>query len=127
MTGILLCTHDPMLIKGLYGVMRDMGFDVDISDHPAGAVRAIMNSSYHTLIMDSRAFGLSADEASRIIREISPEIRIIIIGDRGHETDLSTIKVPLDLQALGELLNASGCHRHPSHHTAFAKGPGQSC
>jgi len=95
-----------MLIKSLYGLLRDEGYIVDTTDHPAAAVQAIMKTDYEAVIMDSCSFGLSAEDAQHIIRAMSPKIRVILIGTPENGDDTSALRVPADPKMLRELLNA---------------------
>lgn len=109
---VLLCTHNPLLIKGLYGILRDEGCDVDISDYPAHAVQKIMKSTYEAVIIDSQAFGMSAEDAVRIIKAVAPDVRVILIGSPEAETDVLSIGAPVDLETLRSLIH--GIHRTSS-------------
>jgi DNA-binding response OmpR family regulator len=80
MNRVLLCTYDPMLLKGLYGPLMDDGYSVDVTEHPAEAVRRVMNGGYVAVMLDSDGIGLNAQDAAVIIQEISPDIHILIIG-----------------------------------------------
>jgi DNA-binding NtrC family response regulator len=80
MNRVLLCTHDPMLLKVLYGPLRDDGYAVEVTDHPAEAVRCVLNDRYSAVMLDSDGIGLNAQDAAVIIQAISPDIHILIIG-----------------------------------------------
>jgi len=103
---ILLCTQNPMLIKGLYGILRDEGYNVDLSDYPAHAVQQIIKNSYEAVIIDSQAFGMPAEDAVKAIKTIAPDIRVILIGYPEEETDSLGIKVPLDLEMLRDIVHS---------------------
>jgi len=109
MNDILLCTHNPMLIKGLYGILRDEGCDVDISDYPAHAVQQIMKNTYQVVIIDSHAFGMSAEDAVRVIKTVAPDIKVILVGCPEYEVDALSIKVPADLETVRSLIH--GIHQ----------------
>lgn len=81
MKDILLCSSNPILVKSLYAILRDEGFDVATSEHPAVAVQMIMHKHYDFLIMDSEPFGLSAEDAVDIIRTVAPELPTLFLGD----------------------------------------------
>jgi DNA-binding response OmpR family regulator len=81
MKKILLCSSNPLLVKSLYAILRDEGFTVSTSEHPAFAVQMIMHNTYDFLIMDSEPFGLSAEDAVDIIRTISPDLQTLFIGE----------------------------------------------
>ena len=105
MDEILLCTHDPILVKSLYGVLRDEGHNVEIADHLALAVQMILKSSYSAVIIDGKPFGLSAEDAVQIMKTVSPEIPIIVVGGPEGATDSLSIRVPVDLEELRKLIN----------------------
>ena len=79
MEEILLCTHDPILVKSLYGVLRDKGHDVEIADHLALAVQMILKSHYYAVIIDGKPFGLSVEDAVQIMRLRLTALNTIII------------------------------------------------
>lgn len=95
-----------MLIKGLYGILRDDGYIVDLSDYPAQAVQQLMKNSYEAIIVDSQAFGMSAEDAVRVIQTIVPDVRVILVGDPEDETDSLSIRVPIDLEKLRDLVHS---------------------
>jgi len=103
---ILLCTQNPMLIKGLYGMLRDLGYHVDLSDFPARAVQQIIKNSYEAVIIDSQAFGMPAEDAVQVINKIAPDIRVILVCYPEEETDALSIKVPIDLEKLRDLVHS---------------------
>lgn len=105
MKRILLCTHNPLLVKGLYGILRDEGYDVATADSPARAVQMVFQGSYAAVIIDSRAFGLSAEDAVQIIKSVSPGIEIILVGYPEYEADSSSIRIPEDLEELRKLVH----------------------
>jgi DNA-binding NtrC family response regulator len=98
-----------MLVKSLYGILRDEGLHVDLSEYPAHAVQQIMKNSYRTVIIDSQAFGMSAEDAVTIIKTIAPDIVVILVGHHEYETDGLSIKVPVDLERLRALVH--GMHQ----------------
>ncbi len=97
MNEIILCTHNPILVKSLYGILRDEGYSVETADHPALAVQMVFKSSYSAIIIDSESFGLSVEEAIQIIRSVSPDMRVIVLGCAKHTNDALGIKMPVDL------------------------------
>jgi len=98
MSDILLCCHDPILMKNIYGILRDEGHTVDIAEHPTMAVRIILNKRYSAVILDSEPFGLSAEEAVRIIGSISPEIPVLLLGKAEAAVEAERLPVPLNLE-----------------------------
>src|SRR5208283_4411793 len=79
MEEILLCTHDPILVKGLYGILRDKGCGVEIADHLALAIQMILKKHYYFAIIDGKPFGLSVEDAVEIMKTVSPEMPIIVV------------------------------------------------
>ena len=106
MDEILLCTHDPILVKSLYGVLRDEGHNVAIADHLALAVQMILKNHYYAVIIDGKPFGLSVEDAVQIMKTVSPEMPIIVVGGLAFGTDALSIAVPVDLEELRELINS---------------------
>ena len=98
-----------MLIKGLYGILRDEGCGVDISDYPAHAVQQIMKNTYQAVIIDSHTFGMSAEDAARVIKTVAPDIKVILVGWPEYETDALGVKVPADLETVRSVVH--GIHQ----------------
>lgn len=106
MTRILLCSHDQILTKGLYPVLRDGGYDVEITEHPAEAIRKILERHYAVAVLDSKDIGLNARDASVIIRKIDPSIHIILISDdeEFYSNGIESIRRPVSLDNMKETL-----------------------
>jgi DNA-binding response OmpR family regulator len=98
MNEVLLCSHNPILIKNVYGILRDEGFDVEVVDHSALAVQRVFGGNYVGVIIDSESFGLSAEDAARIIRSVSSDIVVICVGFAKPDSDVMSMKVPVDLE-----------------------------
>ena len=105
MEEILLCTHDPILVKSLYGILRDRGHEVEIADHPALAVQMVLKSPYYAAIIDGGSFGLSVEDTVQILKMVSPEMPIIVTGEPEFRTDALSIGTPVDLEEFRDLLN----------------------
>ncbi len=100
MCDILICTHNPLLIKGLHDMLRNAGCRVALADHTAEAVQTAMKRFYHAVILDAQAFGMPAEDAAEVIRTVSPDTKIILVGHPECEADAKSITVPLDLEQL---------------------------
>jgi DNA-binding response OmpR family regulator len=87
MKNIILCSSNPLLIKNVYGFLRDEGYTVDIVEHPALAVKKVLWGAYDLVIVDSEPFGMSAQEAAQVIRSVAPGMPVMIMGER--EKDLA--------------------------------------
>jgi len=98
MSETLLCSNNPILVKSLYAILRDEGYGVDTADHPSMAVQMAFKKGYCALIIDSEPFGLSVEDAIRIIKTVLPNIVVIFVGYDTLETDVLSIEAPLDLE-----------------------------
>lgn len=105
MNHVLLCSHNPILIKSIYGILIDEGCAVDVADHPALAVQMVMKKTFRTIIIDSEPFGLSVEDAINIIKTISPEASIIFVGRSNSIADSFSIKMPKDLEEFKQTLH----------------------
>lgn len=102
---ILLCAHNPISVKNLYGILRDEGLSVETADHPALAVRMVLEGDYRAVIIDAQPFGLSVADATKIIKSISPETAVILVGCDEDDQDGLGINVPMDLSELRSLVH----------------------
>ncbi len=98
MKNIILCSSDPILIKSLYGILRDEGYTVETIEHPALAVQMIMRRPYDFIIVDSAPFGLSAEEAVQIIETVEPDLPILLVGGGPVQEHTQTVETPIDLE-----------------------------
>jgi len=98
MNEVLLCTHNPILIKNVYGILRDEGFGVEVVDHSALAVQKVFQGSYIAVIIDAESFGLSAEDAVHIIKSVSPEIVVICVGFAKLSSGVMSMNLPVDLE-----------------------------
>ncbi len=87
-----------MLVKNIYGILRDEGFGVEVVDHSALAVKKVFRGGYVGVIIDSESFGLSAEDAVQIIRSVSPGIQVLFIGPSEHGESEGGRDAPLDLE-----------------------------
>ena len=102
MKDILLCSSNPILVKNLYGILRDEGFGVETVEHPAFAVQAVMERPFVLVVMDAEPFGLSAEDAVQIISSIAPGLSVLSLGCAAENGALA----PLDLQKLTSSIHA---------------------
>ncbi len=112
MSDVLLCSHNPILIKSLYGILIDEGCLVDIVDHPALAVQKAIKNSFKTIIIDSEPFGLSVEDAISIIKTVSPHTSIIFVGSlpagqagSNNISDSLSVTIPKDLEEFKQTLH----------------------
>ena len=104
MKKILLCSSNPLLIKSLYGLLRDEGCAVDEVEHPALAVQKVLAGAYDFMIVDAEPFGMSAEDAARIIKTIAPGMPILCVGGGAPSDSLPLIRLPADLDAIKEMI-----------------------
>jgi DNA-binding response OmpR family regulator len=102
MKDILLCSSDPLLVKNLYGILRDLGFRVETVEHPSDAVHKVLRQRYDFAIVDAEPFGLSADDAEDVLRTVAPQMSIIALGARCNGSAMH----PLDLEEFTRGLHA---------------------
>ncbi len=102
MKSILLCSSDALLVRNLYGVLRDLGFSVETVEHPSQAVRAVLWKRYDFAIVGAEPFGLSSDDATRILRDLAPDMPIITVGSGQNDSSARTI----DLEDFTRALHA---------------------
>ncbi len=98
MKKIILCSSNPILVKSLYGILRDEGHAVETIEHPVLAVQMVMHNQYDVLIIDSEPFGLSAEDAAEIVRTIAPGVTILFVGRRQEKTPVRAVETPIDLE-----------------------------
>jgi DNA-binding NtrC family response regulator len=104
----LLCSNNPILVRSLYAILRDEGYTVDTADHPSLAVQMAFKKNYSALIIDSEPFGLSVEDAIKIIKTIQPAIVVIFIGYDNLGTDVLSIEAPIDLEQFKQAARSIG-------------------
>lgn len=97
MKKILLCSSNAILVKSLYGILRDEGHAVETTEHPAFAVQIVIEKRFDTVIIDSEPFGLSGEDAAEIIRNMCPWIEVLFIGT-GADGESGVRTETLDLE-----------------------------
>jgi DNA-binding response OmpR family regulator len=102
MKDILLCSSDTLLVRNLYGILRDLGFRVDTVEHTSHAVHKALERRYDFAIVDAEPFGLPADDAEEVLRAVAPRMSIIALGARSNERTLRE----LDLEEFTKSLHA---------------------
>ena len=112
MTETLLCSNNPILVKSLYAILRDEGCLIDTADHPSVAVQMAFKKKYATLVIDSEPFGLSVEDAIKIIKTILPEIVVIFVGYDTLEADVLSIEAPIDLDKFKRTVHSIGRFHH---------------
>jgi CheY-like chemotaxis protein len=106
MKNILVCSSNPLLIKSLYGMLRDQGCNVDVVEHPAFAVQKVIETHYDSLIFDSEPFGLSAEDAAEIIEAVNPSLPILFLGSEGKQAWQTVVRKPVDLEELQRVIHS---------------------
>jgi hypothetical protein len=105
MKTVLLCSSNPLLVKSLYGMIRDEGYAVEEVEHPALAVQKVLAGTYEFMIVDAEPFGLSAGDAARIVASIAPAMPILCVGEPPLGGDLPLTQLPDDLDATKRMIH----------------------
>jgi len=108
MIRVLLCSNNQILCRSLYGMLRDEGYEVDLAEHPSTAVQMSFGRDYAAVIMDSEPFGLSVEDAVKIIKTVLPGIVAIIIGGDSGGHDVLSLEAPIDLEQFRRTINGIG-------------------
>jgi DNA-binding response OmpR family regulator len=103
---IILCSSNPLLIKNVYGVLRDEGYTVDTVEHPALAVKKVLWGTYDFVIVDAEPFGMSAQEAAQVIRSVAPGMPVLIMGGDRETDPADSIGAPLDLEEFKKTIHS---------------------
>jgi DNA-binding NtrC family response regulator len=106
MKDIILSSDNPLMIKSLYGVLRDEGYNVEMVEHPALAVQKILRGKYDLIIVDSEPFGLSAEDAVQIIKTLVPDMPVLIVGRGRIKQYETTVETPLDLEDFKRMVHS---------------------
>lgn len=80
-------------------MLRDDGYQVETIEHPAQAVQMVMRRRYHCAIVDSEPFGLSAEDAAKIIKAIAPLMPVLFIGEDRADAHAHAVPISIDLEA----------------------------
>ncbi len=108
MKNVILSSSNPILIKSLYGMLRDEGYGVETIEHPAFAVQLVMAREYDLIIIDSEPFGLSAEDAVSIIKTVSPNLPVLFVGRGGDREQAQACGTPLDLEEFKRTIHSLG-------------------
>jgi DNA-binding NtrC family response regulator len=106
MKNIILCSSNPILIKSLYGMLRDDGYNVEIIEHPVHAVQMVMCRHYRFVIVDTEPFGLSAGDAAKIINAVAPLMPILFVGADRLDIPVHAMTTPIDLEAFKRTIHS---------------------
>ncbi len=106
MKNIILCSSNPIMIKSLYGILRDEGYNVQTVEHPAHAVRKVLGGSYDLVIVDSEPFGLSAEDAVQIIKTVAPDMPVLCVGCGRCKQHGASVETPVDLEDFKRMIHS---------------------
>ncbi len=101
---VLFCTHDPVLAKSLYGLLRQEGYEVDMADRLILAMQMISGGDYSFVTIDPGPFGLSTGDAVQVIKSVSPGLPVIVVGQASPGA--VNIEAPVDLEEFKEAVRA---------------------
>lgn len=79
---------------------------MDITRHPADAVRMSLAKAYSAVIMDSGNIGFSAHEAAAAIRSVYKGLPVIIAGEAVPSSDSIQVGNPIDLEEVKDVLRS---------------------
>lgn len=79
-TRILVVDDEPRTSSSLTKMLQAEGYEVNVSQSKDEALREIKRRFYHFTIMETNLLGLNSLEVLRMIREINPEIGIIVMA-----------------------------------------------
>lgn len=102
MKDILLCSSDPLLVRNIYGILRDLGHRVETVEHPSDAVHSVLRRRYDFAIVDAEPFGLPSDDAEEVLRAVAPHMPVLALGSRSR----GGTTAPLDLEQFTRSLHA---------------------
>lgn len=101
----LVCTHNPLLIKSLQGILQDEGYAVEVTEQPSFVIQVAARKHYATIIIDSESFGLSVEEVIRIVGTLLPDASFLVIGNHPYNPGTFSIKTPVDLEEFKHVLH----------------------
>lgn len=114
MEEILLCTHNPLLAKSFYGILRDEGYSIEVIEQSSSIIQRVLGKTYLTVIVDSESFGLSAEEIVSILKTILPDMPVLVIGDHPCAEGALSVKAPLDIEEFKEVFHSMNRITHIS-------------
>ncbi len=100
MMNIILCSSNPILSKSIYCVLRDAGHMVESVEYPVAAVQKVMIKKYDVVVIDSDPFGLPAEDASRIIKAVAPDLPVLFVGETTEQGADRIGGAPVDLETI---------------------------
>lgn len=106
MKDVLFCAYNPMVVKNLYCILRQDGFEVEIADHMASALRMIALKEYGAVVMDCWPFGISTEDAVQVMRSVRPGLSVLVLGKVSSASGAVSVEEPLDLEILREIIHA---------------------
>ena len=87
-------------------MLRDDGYQVETIEHPAQAVQMVLRRHYHCVIVDSEPFGLSAEDAAKIIKAVAPLMPVLFIGGDRTDTQAQAGRTAIDLEAFKRTIHS---------------------
>ncbi len=104
MESVLFCTHDPVLAKSLYGMLRQEGYRVEMADRLIMAMQMITGGDFSFVVLDPGPYGLSTEDSVRIMKSVSPGLPVIVVGKASPGA--VNIEAPVDLEEFKEAVHA---------------------
>jgi len=91
---VIVIDDDPFILMAIKQTLTMHTYEVDVYDKPAEALNHIRDGNYHAVIADVKMPKMNGLELLKKVREIDPELPVIIITGHGD--------VPLAVTALKE-------------------------
>jgi len=116
-TRVLVVDDEQNMRTTLADILADEGFEVGTAESGERAVKLCRRAEFDTVLMDVRMPGIDGIEACRRIREIRPDVRVILMSaysveqlveDSLREGVVAFLRKPLDAERLLALLGAPG-------------------
>jgi DNA-binding NtrC family response regulator len=76
---ILIMEDEPSLAEGLKMILAEQGYRVSVAEAGLRALGSLTETDYDLLVMDLRLPDMDGMEVFRLIREIKPQIKVIVM------------------------------------------------
>jgi len=114
MTGrVLIVDDEKLMVKTLGDIVRLHGWEADGAYSGESAVEAVRGKEYSVVLMDIRMTGINGVEAFKAMKEIRPDIRVVlmtaytaaeVLAEAEREGALRILSKPVALAGLIEVL-----------------------
>jgi DNA-binding response OmpR family regulator len=105
---VLLCSCDPLLIKNLYGALRQEGYGVTQTEWAATAVKMTFTDKYDAVVIDAEDVGMSANQVAEIVKRQREDTVVLAVGNSNAFLCDTVLTKPLDVQRVLDILRGLG-------------------